>query len=246
MRPLDWIIVCIPLLLVLAISLYTRRYVKGVSDYLAAGRVAGRYVVAVAAGEASMGLITVVAQFEFMYASGFAVNFWGALATPIMLLITLTGFAIYRYRESRAMTMGQFFEIRYSKKFRIFSSGLAAISGIVNYGLFPAVGARFLVYFCGLPQKIDFLGFSWPTFAVLMALFLTIAVVITCLGGQLTIMTSDCVMGILSYPMYLAVAVSIFVGVYPALARESTRIKRNKQALTPSVRPEASGFGVRV
>ncbi|MCX6971814.1 MAG: sodium:solute symporter [Verrucomicrobia bacterium] len=212
MHPLDWTIVSIPLLLVLAISLHTRRYVKGISDYLAAGRVAGRYVVAVAAGEASMGLITVVAQFEFMYASGFAVNFWGALATPIMLLITLTGFAIYRYRESRAMTMGQFFEIRYSKKFRIFSSGLAAISGIVNYGLFPAVGARFLVYFCDLPQKIHFLGFSWPTFAVLMALFLTIAVVITCLGGQLTIMTSDCVMGILSYPMYLAVAVSIFAG----------------------------------
>lgn len=212
MHPLDWIIVCIPLLLVLAISLYTRQYVRGVSDYLAAGRVAGRYVVAVAAGEASMGLITVVAQFEFMYASGFAVNFWGALATPIMLLITLTGFAIYRYRESRAMTMGQFFEIRYSKKFRIFSSGLAAVSGIVNYGLFPAVGARFLVYFCDLPQKLNFLGFSWPTFALLMALFLTIAVVITCLGGQLTIMTSDCVMGILSYPMYLAVAISIFVG----------------------------------
>lgn len=212
MHPLDWIIVCIPLLLVLAISLYTRQYVRGVSDYLAAGRVAGRYVVAVAAGEASMGLITIVAQFEFMYASGFAVNFWGALATPIMLLITLTGFAIYRYRESRAMTMGQFFEIRYSKKFRIFSSGLAAVSGIVNYGLFPAVGARFLVYFCDLPQKLNFLGFSWPTFALLMALFLTIAVVITCLGGQLTIMTSDCVMGILSYPMYLAVAISIFVG----------------------------------
>jgi len=212
MHPLDWTIVCIPLLLVLAISLYTRQYVKGVSDYLAAGRVAGRYVVAVAAGEASMGLITVVAQFEFMYASGFAVNFWGALATPIMLLITLTGFAIYRYRESRAMTMGQFFEIRYSKNFRIFSSGLAALSGIVNYGLFPAVGARFLVYFCDLPQKIDFLGYAWPTFAVLMALFLTIAVTITCLGGQLTIMTSDCVMGILSYPMYLAVAISIFIG----------------------------------
>ncbi len=212
MHPFDWAIVCIPLLIVLAIAIYTRQYVTGVADYLAAGRVAGRYVVAVAGGEAAMGLITVVALFEFMYASGFGVNFWGALATPIMLLVTLTGFAVFRYRESRAMTMGQFFEIRYSKRLRIFSSGLSALSGIVNYGLFPAVGARFLVYFCDLPQNIHFLGFSWPMFAVLMAIFLTIAVVITCLGGQLTIMTTDCVMGILSYPMYLAVAVSIFLG----------------------------------
>lgn len=212
MHTIDWIIVCIPLLIVAAISLYTRRYVKGVADYLAAGRVAGRYVVAVAAGEASMGLISVVATFELMYASGFAINFWASLGTPVMLLITLTGFAIYRYRESRAMTMGQFMEIRYSKKFRIFVSSLAATSGIINYGLFPAVSSRFLVYYCNLPQHLEFLGFTWPTFAVLMAIFLTIAVVITCLGGQLTIMTSDCVMGILSYPMYLAVAISIFVG----------------------------------
>jgi hypothetical protein len=45
-----------------------------------------------------------------------------------------------------------------------------------------------------------------------MTFFLTISVVITTLGGQHTIMTSDCVMGILSYPMYLVVVVSIFIG----------------------------------
>ncbi len=210
MQTLDWIIVCIPMLLVAGIVIYTRRYVTGVSDFLAAGRVAGRYVVAVSSGEAAMGLISVVALFEMYYKSGFAIGFWNTLATPIMLVITLTGFAIYRYRETRAMTMGQFFEIRYSKRFRIFAGSLQALSGILNYGLFPAVGARFLVYYLDLPRNVEFLGFSWPTFAVVMAGFLLLAVIITTLGGQLTLMVSDCVMGILSYPMYLAVVAAIF------------------------------------
>jgi len=212
MHTLDWIIICLPLFIVAWICVYTRRYVTGVADFLAAGRVAGRYVVAVSSGEAVMGLISVVAIFEIYYKSGFAIGFWSALATPIFLVTSLTGFCIYRYRETRAMTMGQFFEIRYSNRFRIFAGSIQSLSGIINYGLFPAVGARFLVYFLDLPQTVSFLGHDWPTFALLMIFFLTIAVVITTLGGQLTIMTSDCVMGILSYPMYLAVVVAIFMG----------------------------------
>jgi len=212
MHLLDWIIVCLPLLIVAWISFYTRQFMTGVADFLAAGRVAGRYVVAVSSGEAAMGLISVVAVFELYFKSGFAIGFWNTLTAPVSLAIALTGFCIYRYRETRAMTMGQFFEIRYSRSFRIFAGALQALSGIINYGLFPAVGARFLVYFLDLPQIVPFLGHDWPTFALLMAFFLTIAVVITTLGGQLTIMTSDCVMGILSYPMYLAVVIAIFMG----------------------------------
>ena len=40
---LDWIIVAIPLMVVLIIGLKSQQYVKSVADFLAAGRVAGRY-----------------------------------------------------------------------------------------------------------------------------------------------------------------------------------------------------------
>ncbi len=55
MHWIDWLIVLLPLALVAWVGIKTQKYVKGVSDFLSAGRVAGRYVVCVAGGEAAMG-----------------------------------------------------------------------------------------------------------------------------------------------------------------------------------------------
>ena len=54
MHWIDWAIVFVPLFVVVYIGLKCQRYIKGVSDFLTAGRVAGRYVVAVSGGEAAM------------------------------------------------------------------------------------------------------------------------------------------------------------------------------------------------
>jgi Na+/proline symporter len=202
MHWIDWVIVSVPLLVVVGIGLKSQKYIKGVSDFLTAGRVAGRYVVCVANGEAAMGLISLVAIYEAMYNSGFAYNFWNQIIMPIGMIMGLTGYCTYRFRETRAMTMGQFLEIRYSRKFRIMAAFLQSISGILNYALFPAVGARFLIYFCDLPLYVGIAGFMVPSFALVMAFFLGLAVLISCMGGQITIMVTDCVQGLLSYPMY--------------------------------------------
>ena len=202
---LDWILIWVPLLIVVFAAFKSQKYVKGVADFLSAGRIAGRYVVSVASGEAGMGLISVVAIMEMYYRSGFAISFWGTLTAPISMILGLVGFCTYRFRETKAMTMGQFFEIRYSKGLRIVAAIIQSISGIVNYAIFPAVGRRFLVYFLGLPLYFRFLGTTWSTYGVVMFCFLAVALTIACLGGQVTIMVTDCVQGLLSYPMFVLV-----------------------------------------
>jgi Na+/proline symporter len=202
---IDWAIVVVPLVVITWVALRAHKYVRGVADFLTAGRVAGRYVLCVSGGEAAYGLISLVAVYESYYASGFAYGFWGAVSAPISIVIGLTGFCVYRFRETRAMTVGQFLEIRYSRSFRVFAGILQSISGIINYALFPAVGARFLVYFCGLPVYIDIFGWYFPTFALLMLLNLSLAVLVATKGGQITIMVTNCVQGLLSYPVYVVI-----------------------------------------
>ena len=206
---IDWVLVILPLFIVIYVGIRTRRYVTDLSDFLAGGRVAGRYVLAVSNGQAMFGLISLVAMFEMYYQSGFAISFWSSIATPIAIVAALTGFIIYRFRETRAMTLSQFFEIRYSCKFRVFTGVLQAVAGIINYGLFPAVGARFFIYYTNLPVMFEFAGFTISTYAILMFIFLGLAVLIATIGGQVAIMVTNCLQGILSYPMYLIVVVSL-------------------------------------
>ncbi len=207
----DWMMMVVPLTGVIIIGAYARKYMRSVADFMTGGRLAGRYLVAVSDGMAAMGLITVVGQFEFVYKSGFAVSHWFSLSIPVWLFINLTGYIVYRFRETRAMTMAQFFEIRYSKRFRIFTGVLAYLSGIINYGIFPAVAARFFIYYCGLPVTVEIGGLALSTYALLMVLFLSLALLITLAGGHLTSMVTDCVQALFGYAIYLAIAIAILV-----------------------------------
>lgn len=210
MHWIDWWMLALPLAAIVWIAWRTQRHMRGVADFLAAGRVADRYLVAVASGEAALGLITVIALVEMYYKSGYAVGFWWQLSAPITLLMTLTGFVVYRFRETRAMTMAQFFEIRYSRRFRIFAGLLTYLSGVLNYAIFPAVGGRFLLYYCGLPDTFAVAGVQVSTFGTLMAAILLVALAIVLRGGQVTTMVTDCAQGIFGYFAYAAIIAAIF------------------------------------
>ena len=207
MHIIDWILFSLPVAFVIYSALRAQRYVHGVADFLSAGRIAHRYVLCVASAEAGMGLITLVGNMEAYYNSGFAYGFWSSILAPIGMVLGLVGFCNYRFRETRAMTMGQFFEMRYNRPFRITASFIQALYGVLNYAIFPAVGARFMMYFLQLPVSFTLFGLQISTFAALMFVALALACYIACAGGQITIMVTDCVQGILSYPIYLVIVV---------------------------------------
>jgi SSS family solute:Na+ symporter len=205
MQFLDWLFVGGSLLLVFGIGVSAQRYMKSVADFMSAGRGARRYLLAVAKGEMAAGAVVFVAAWEAISHSGFTNGWWGWIGGPIGLFVVVTGFVIYRYRETRALTLGQFFEIRYSKPFRLFAGMLGVVAGLLNFGIIPAVGARFMVYFLGLPEEWHFFGAAIPTFILLMGIFLLINLFITLTGGLITIMITNCMEGIVSQLLYLVV-----------------------------------------
>ena len=85
---LDWLIV----FSVLGGMIYSVTRVKGlvksVSDFLAAGRTAGRYVLSVSGGMAAIGAISIVNALEMGYIGGFAFSWWGFTSAFFLLLIT--------------------------------------------------------------------------------------------------------------------------------------------------------------
>jgi SSS family solute:Na+ symporter len=204
---IDWLIVVVCMAFLAAIVRRSKQYMQSVADFLSAGRTAGRYVISMSQGMSALGSITIVGMWEMNYIAGFSLRWWEFTMGVVLLIITISGWVIYRFRQTRALTMAQFFEIRYSRRFRIFAGMLAFVSGIVNFGIFPAVGARFFIYFCGLPHSVDLLGLSVPMFPIVMIIFLSIALYFLFAGGQIAVIITEFVQGVFVNATFIAIVI---------------------------------------
>ena len=209
MHWIDWLITIIPVLFVLGLAVYCRRYVRGVADYLAAGRVAGRYLMCVAGLESALGVTMVVANSEAKYKTGFAMDFWQNLTLPVFMIMGLTGFCFYRFRETKALSMGQFLEMRYSKSFRVLAATVRTTAEMACNAIGPAITANFFIYFLGIPHRFVIAGVTVPTFAIVVGSVLVMAIVIMWYGGRLSLMVTDCILGLLSYPIFVLITVYV-------------------------------------
>jgi solute:Na+ symporter, SSS family len=207
---IDWCIVGGLLAAFVVIGVAANRLTKGVAGFLAADRSAGKYLLTMAQGMAGLGAITIVAQFEKYYKAGFAALWWETILMPVMMITALTGWVAYRFRETRALTMAQFFEMRYSRRFRIFAGALAWFSGIINYGIFPIVTARLIVYFFGFPDSVELAGLSLPVIPLIMAVMLGSALIVTLSGGQIAIMITDFLQGALTLGTFSIITALLF------------------------------------
>lgn len=200
MSLIDWLIVIIPVSLVLFMGWKAGRYVRGVSDYLVAGRICGRYVLSVADVANGLAVITLASYVELHYKTGFAMFFWSNIILPMSMMFALVGYCTYRFRETRAMSLGQFLEIRYCKALRILASGLRTTSEMLANMICPAIAARFFIYMLGIPHRIDIFGVQVSTFGLVILIVLTLAISIIWMGGTLALVITDTIQGLICYP----------------------------------------------
>lgn len=205
MQFVDWAICGTLLVSLVVVALFFRRFGSSVTGFLAANRCAGRYLLCVASNMAQTGIITLVWFFQQYYDSGWTSVWWGFMENPTMIALALTGWVVYRFRETRALTLAQFFEERYSRSFRVFCGVVAFVAGIVNYAIFPAVSARFFMAMCGFPDHFDLLGVEWNTFVCIMALLLSMALFFVFVGGQIVIMAVDFLQGVFCNVAFLVI-----------------------------------------
>jgi len=208
---IDWLIVVIPVTFVIGIGLYSRKYVRSVADFLSAGRVCGRYVICASDVANALSIITLVAFVEVHYKTGFAIGFWMGIIGPIGMIVALSGYCIYRFRETKAMSLGQFLEMRYNRPFRIFAASLRSISEILANSIMPAIAARLFIYFLDLPTTIHIFGLAIPTFILIILVCLTLAISIICMGGTLAMVITDAIQGMFCFPL---IVVFIFFILY--------------------------------
>jgi SSS family solute:Na+ symporter len=202
---LDWAILVSVYLAMAAGVFLLRPFMRSVADFLAAGRTAGRYMLSVAQGIAMLGAISIVGFLEQNFVAGFGLTWWGLSTAVVVLIVTVTGFVIYRFRETRCLTLAEFFERRYSRRFRIFMGMLAFVSGIVNFGIFPAVGARFFIHYIGLPASLHVAGIAVGTFPLVMVTLLATALLFVFQGGQVAVIVTDFVQGLFVNLVFLAI-----------------------------------------
>jgi SSS family solute:Na+ symporter len=210
---LDWGIVAFVYLFLVGGVLVTKKYMRSVADFLAAGRTAGRYILSVSQGMAAIGAITIIANLEMNFRAGFAMSWWGLSMGLVILVLAVSGWVIYRFRSTRSLTLAEFFERRYSRAFRVFAGLIAFAAGLVNFGIFPSVGARFFIYFTGLPPEFDVAGLTLATYPVTMIVLLATALWFVYAGGQVAVIITDFLQGLFANVVFVVVPVYLLLQV---------------------------------
>lgn len=208
----DWVIVVFLLVILNISAFFCRKYLRGVADFLVAGRKVGKYL-GITSGEvaAGIGLVPLIGMLQAGYAGGLA--YWYALlgAGGFNLAIAISGWGIYRLRESRVMTINELIERRYgSHNLRVLSGIVSFLSAVVGTGILPAVGGNFFVYFCGLPLTVDLLGLQLSTVHIVSTILFAMALVFCFAGGQISVLLTEFIQGTFILIMFIVVGFAVY------------------------------------
>jgi Na+/proline symporter len=207
---IDWAIVAFYLGITTVGGLLCEQLIRGsIAHFVVAGRQIRKFLLAAAGSAAEVGLIAVMYLAEEAYAHGLS-----ALMLPVLILATqafigFTGFCIVRYRQTGAITMGHYAEMRYSGSFRIFSGLFQFLAVLLTISMFPIVGGAFITYFLGLPANFEFLGLTLPTVPLVTAALLVPVIAYTMAGGTVSVAFTDYMQFVMAWVAMVIVTVLV-------------------------------------
>jgi SSS family solute:Na+ symporter len=175
-----------------------RGSIKGIADFLVAGRALKTHMAVATMVSTGLGLVTVMYFAEEGFKNGFAPFLIGVMAMITTMIIGRTGFIVSRLRHLQVMTVPEFYEVKYSRGVRLVGGILLALAGTLNMGLFPILGSKFVVGFTGLDKEYV---------NIVMVVMLVIVVFYTLMGGMVSVVLTD-------FAQFLLLSVGFLMGTY--------------------------------
>ncbi len=197
---LDWIIVIVYITFIFGIGVILKKYIKGIGEFIVAGRNIRLYLAIATLTGTELGLVTVMYNTELGFRSGFSAFHIGLIEAAVAAGFGLTGFIIYKLRESKVMTIPEFYGRRFGQKVRWTGGLILALSGVLNMGLFLQAGSRFMIGIMGV-------GVDGTVTKIVMSVMLIMVLIYTSMGGMVSVVICDYIqfvvlslgMGILTY-----------------------------------------------
>ncbi|MFP6765058.1 MAG: sodium:solute symporter family protein [Planctomycetaceae bacterium] len=182
-KGLDWGILVAYLGISIAVGIWANRYVGNIAGYLVAGRTLRiRLALATMTGT-EIGLVTVMYSSELGFVQQYASLYLAVYEFLILLFVGLTGFIVYRLRQTNVMTIPEYYEQRYSRGVRILGGVMMVLSGVLNMGLFLKAGALFLGSVTGFTDPVGL--------KLIMTGLLLLVLFYTVLGGMVSVVITD-------------------------------------------------------
>ncbi len=196
---LDIGIVAIYLVLILFSGIIVKRYVKGIGDYLVANRTMGFNLGLISMMCTEIGMITYIYYAELGYKAGLAGLIVAFPPVIAYFILGRTGFVIKPLLQMKIMTIPEFFSRKFSKGVRFYVGLLMAVGGILNFGVFPGVEAKFINIVTGISEEYLLLT---------MVILLTLVLIYTLFGGMVSVILTN-------YLQYVMLSFGmIFITIY--------------------------------
>ncbi len=188
----------------LGVGFIAKRYINTIDDFIVAGRKIGTGLGIATMMGTEMGLVTVMYSAQKGFIGGFAAFHIAVIAGFVTFLVGVTGFIVYKLRETKVLTIPEYYERRFNKKVRILGGIMLALGGILNMGLFLKVGSMFIVGITGLS------GEHWAL-PVIMSLLLILVLIYTSFGGMISVVITDYIQFvIMSFGLVIATIYAIY------------------------------------